>query len=90
MIRNINLKMSENMQKLDATLESIGGFSRFQSFAQVSISAGMSSVGLIVYSFGFNTQVPDYLCAYSTDSDAEWTKCGTPDICSEDSTVVDW
>ena len=78
------------MRKLDATLESIGGFSRFQCFVQASMSVGMSSIGLILYTFGFNTQEPDYLCTYSTDSDAAWTECGREDFCGDDSTVVSW
>ena len=84
-----NCKTSE--EKLDACIEMIGGFGKFQLFAFSAVSTGIAAAGFWKYELGYFMQEPRYSCTY-TSSAASLNEniCTAANICADDSRIKSW
>lgn len=81
-----------NEDKLDACIENLGGFGRFQKFAYFITSFSITGPGFWIYQMGYLMQEPRYLCqlAGSVSGSEADTICTSENICSGDSRILAW
>ena len=77
-------------QKLDQAVTELGGFSKFQIFAFLAVSAGLNSNGFWFYQQAYLMQEPKYACdlARGVDLSQHDAICTSENICAKDSRIT--
>ena len=81
-----------NEELLENTFTDIGGFGKFQLFACITLSSGISATSFWLYEMGYLTQKHIYKCSFNNPSSIinPADVCTVANICGKNSQIASW